>query len=148
MINPIYLIPPGIFKKHYTVLRIILFIMLGLSLLFCSIMIYSLSKKFNLTDFNTFWNIGRHFVTGESLYQHEQTDYRRFYYLPTAAMFFALLPIFPLKIAQAIFNVLNFWLWLTSIAMMYKILLCLKTKKESNFWKPFIGANILTIPFF
>lgn len=58
------------------------------------------------TDFHVFWQAGQDFGRGEPLYDRPETG-RRFIYPPFAAQVFQLFALFPLKVAAALFYLVN-----------------------------------------
>jgi hypothetical protein len=75
-------------------------------------------------DFHVFWQAGRNLATGHPLYHDSLPGARPLKYPPFAALVFQPLALFPLRVAAALFSLLNLVLWVVAVRLTWEILEC------------------------
>jgi hypothetical protein len=98
-------------------------------------------------DFHVFWQAGYNFATGHPLYHDYLPGARQFKYPPFAAFAFQPLAALPLKVAGALFSLLNLGLWVVAIYLTREIVARTSTDRNSS-WIPVAIAGVLSAQFF
>ncbi|HMH55650.1 MAG TPA: glycosyltransferase family 87 protein [Gemmatimonadales bacterium] len=98
-------------------------------------------------DFHVFWQAGRNFATGHSLYHDYLPGARPLKYPPFAAFVFQPLAIFPLQVAAVLFSLLNLGLWVLSGFLTRDIVARTFPQRNRAPW-PLVFAVALSAQFF
>jgi hypothetical protein len=99
------------------------------------------------TDFSVFWLAGKHFITGDSLYNGLETS-SKFIYPPFAALFFVLFSLLPLKAAAGLFYFTNCLLYVVSFILCIRILEILQPDRPAGKLQMFLSFLFSTQFFF
>ncbi|HVA98684.1 MAG TPA: glycosyltransferase family 87 protein [Bacteroidia bacterium] len=128
--------------SNYRYLTVVAFL-----LIIFSIFSYIIGNKVSLDgDFNVFWQAGKNYLNGVSLYS-QIGGAERFIYPPFAAMSFQFFALFSLHQAAAIFCFFNFLFWIMIIYYTQHLLLFYKLNpKQINY--ALLIAFILSLRYF
>jgi alpha-1,2-mannosyltransferase len=98
-------------------------------------------------DFHVFWQAGYNFATGQPLYHGYPPGSRAFKYPPFAALVFQPLAVFPLRVAGALFSLLNLVLWVVAVYLTREIVARTFPERNSSVL-PLVLAVVFTAQFF
>ena len=135
---------PLLKRQWWTKQRILVF-----SIAFLAVTIMSIIRGARQeigTDFHTFWNVGRNFFNGDSLYVTIE-GVRANWNPPFAAMAYQIFAIFPLKVAGGLFYFTNIILLIASVYLTKLIFEHFYPDRRNLKW-PIIFSIVLSARFF